>query len=162
MSQQRRPRKRDNPRYVALRLLAVRPRTVGELKKRLRKKGFPELDVARVIDELQEQALIDDVRFAEMLIEHTTARKPVGRRLLQWKLRNALLSPELVEDALARWFPPERETALAQRALHAKLAELKRRRPDSSGEDVRGYLTRFLLARGFSSSLVHTVIEKDT
>lgn len=159
MIEQQRPRKRDNPRYVALRLLAVRPRTVGELTKRLRGKGFPILDIARVIDELREQELVDDMRFAEMLIEHTTARKPVGRRLLQWKLRNAMLSPELIDEALARWFPPERESVLAQRALQEKLAELKRRRPESSGEDLRNRLARFLLARGFSTSIARRAVE---
>ncbi len=157
MSNQRRPRKRDNPRYVALRLLAVRPRTMGELAKRLREKGFPELDVARVIDELREQELVDDVRFADMLIEHTTARKAVGRRFLQWKLQHAMLPPDRIDEALAK-FSLEREKELAQHALHEKLAELKRRRPEASPHDLQNRLARFLLTRGFSPSLARTLL----
>ncbi|TSC72835.1 MAG: hypothetical protein G01um101438_234 [Parcubacteria group bacterium Gr01-1014_38] len=153
-------RRRDDPRYVALRLLAIRPRSIRELMRRLSEKGFPPERVQGVIHALQEQRILDDAQFSHILIEQTLARKPVGRKLLAWKLRQASVAPEGIEEALGRVFPRVRELALARAAAAQKLAELLRRRRIAPRSDLKARIGRFLLSRGFSPELVPEVLEE--
>ncbi|MDP3685257.1 MAG: RecX family transcriptional regulator [bacterium] len=152
-------RKRADPRYVALRFLAIRPRSIQELTTRLNRKEFSDAQVAGVVRELIEQGLLDDAQFSHALIEQTVARKPVGQRLLQWKLRRMQVPPAVAEAVLAQALPHEREAALARAAMKEKLAELARRPAPASPEDLRARVGRFLLSRGFAPSLVREVLE---
>lgn len=151
--------KRADPRYVALRLLAIRPRSIHELTNRLTQKGFSEAQVESVVRTLIEQGLLDDAQFARALVEQTVARKPVGRKLLLWKLRKAGVAPDLIEETLANFLPQDQELFLARAAASRKLQALTRRRPEAPKRDIEAHLGRFLLSRGFSADVVHAVLE---
>lgn len=153
-------RKRADPQYVALRLLAVRPRSIQELTNRLTQKGFSEAQVERVVRELIAHGLLDDAQFAQALVEQAVARKPAGRKLLVWKLRKAGVAPDIVEEALANVLPRNQELLLTRAAASRKLKELTRRRPAAPRRDIAARLGRFLLSRGFPSEIVHQVLEE--
>lgn len=151
--------KRRVPRYVALRLLAIRPRSIGELAKRLEEKGFSSAVVQDVVRTLREEGLLDDARFATGLAETTLERKPVGRKFLAWKLQKASVPPDVAETALQSLFPPGREISLARAAAARKHTELLRRRRGTSASELRIRLGRFLLSRGFPPDVVSTVLD---
>lgn len=155
-----RRRLRATPRAAALRLLKVRQRSVQDMRQRLKEKGFPAEDIERVLRDFGEQGLLDDVRFAEALVEHALARKPVGRRFLSTKLRQYRVPGEVAEGALARHLSPERETGFAKVAAERKLAEFRRHGLTTDGPEGAKRLVRFLLARGFSPEIIETVLEE--
>lgn len=156
-SRRLRPR---GPASVAQRLLAVQPRSVGELRRRLREKGCAPEDVERVVAELQERGLLDDARFARDLVETTVARVPVGRYLLARKLRQRGVPEDVAYAALAETLPPWRESTLARAAVKRKRAELARRGLSTSDPRFPARLARFLLSRGFPPALVRGVLEE--
>jgi regulatory protein len=59
---------------AALRLLAVRARSRGELERRLAQRGFGEAVVAAALDRLAEAGLVDDAAFAAAYAESRAAR----------------------------------------------------------------------------------------
>jgi regulatory protein len=147
-----RPRLRENPRYVATRLLAVRPRTVAELRRRLQGKGFDKNAVDAVLQEFHTRGLLDDRAFARQRAEAILARTPVGRRLLSRRLRAHGVPPAIITETLAAVLPVERERELAQRAMGEHLRTLERRGiPRARRFDKTA---RHLLARGFPPDVI--------
>ena len=153
-------RLRDDPRSVALKLLAIRQRSVGGMRQRLREKGFSPTDVARVVAECIAQGLLDDLRFAEDLVAYALARHPVGRRLLLTKLCQHSVPAEIADVVLVRLLPPEREADLARSAAKRKLAELRRRGQRPQSAEAVSRVVRFLLARGFASGVISAVLDE--
>lgn len=154
---QRRPRLRDHPRYVALRLLAVRARSTEELRTRLRDKGFSREMVDEVVKELIDQRLLNDRDFAKRMGESLLARKPAGEKMLRLKLRQYQLSPALIEETIREILPEDRERQLADSALRARLRLLDQR--GIPRHERRDRIARFLFQRGFSPSVVADVLE---
>jgi len=75
---------RTKVREAALRLLAVRARSAGELSDHLRRKGFREESTAAVIASLSEVGLVDDEAFAIAWVDEKVRLRPTGpRRLTQ-------------------------------------------------------------------------------
>lgn len=155
-SVRRRPRLRDNPRYVAVRLLARRPRSVEELRDRLRTRGFPEQAVAAVIDDLRAERLLDDERFAREYVEASLGAKPVGRRWFVAKLRRHRVPADVIERVLAETLPPDRERALAR--IAAERQRGRGARGEESADQTHARLRRFLYSRGFTPTVVTEVL----
>ena len=150
-------RPRADPRRIAYRLLAVRPRSIEELRTRLRARGVESETVDELIRELTDLGLLDDALFARTVVESTIARKPVGRRWLHRKLRGFALPEALVESTLTLLLPREREVALAREAAAKKQAMLASGMP-LLADVLRARLGRFLLGRGFASDITHEVL----
>src|SRR5918998_1138847 len=72
---------------AALRLLAHRPRAVGELTRRLRQKGFAPEAVDGTIAKLREWHYLDDGDFARRWVETRQLHRPRSARLLTQELR---------------------------------------------------------------------------
>ena len=74
----------------ALRLLAARPRSVEELRGRLRLKKHPDARIEPVIELLKKQGLLDDEKFAKLLAVSKTLSRPVGKKQLaiQYQQKN--------------------------------------------------------------------------
>lgn len=151
-------RLRDNPRFVALKLLGVRQRSGAELRQRLQEKGFPPADVEQVVQDLIAQGLLDDVRFADALVEEAIRKKPVGRRFLRVKLRQRGVPDEIAEGALERLLPPERELQLALSAARKKRSELRRRGFPAEGSEADARVIRALTAWGFSFETIRAAL----
>lgn len=144
-----------NPRYAATRLLAIRPRSVAELRGRLLNKGFTYEAVEETIAEFKERGLLDDVAFARALVEGWLRRRAVGPRFLAAKLKRHRLVRSLVAGILLDMMPPERERVLAAEAAR-KHRELLRQRGIPKAK-WRTRTIQHLLGRGFSPDVVTDV-----
>lgn len=111
-----RPRKAE---AYALDLLALRPRTVRELHRRLEDKGYPEATVAEIVGRCLRAGYLDDVVFARQYVEERCRSFACGPARLGQELRLKGVSPENVATVLGETMPPERERDLAV-ALAAK------------------------------------------
>ncbi len=86
----------------ALMLLSYRPRSEGELRQRLLRKGLPEASIDASIERLRRGGLVDDEQFARAWVESRGAGSSGrGRQVLAGELRAKGIDAELVSEALS-------------------------------------------------------------
>lgn len=138
------------------RLVAIRPRTESELRRRLASKGCAPEVVEKALAKARESRLVDDAQFARLYAEDRLLSRPRSRKLLTRELRAKGVDPHLAEEASRGAFPELGERALACRALEKRLP-LLRRLPKETAKR-RAY--SFLLRRGFPGELAREVVEE--
>ncbi|MCK4408457.1 MAG: regulatory protein RecX [Candidatus Eisenbacteria sp.] len=147
---------RTRAREAALRLLAVRARSEGELVDRLRRKGFGDELTAVVVSALAEVGLVDDTAFARAWADEKVRLRPIGPRRLTSELLSKRIRKELVALVVDETFREHSELELARRAVEKKVRV-------SGGADAakrRARLHSFLLRRGFSYEVASTVLKE--
>lgn len=146
--------KGDSAQGVALRLLAIRGRTVSEMKERLLKKGFLPEEVEETLHRLLEQGYLNDHRFALDWIRGRLARAPVGRQRIASELKAKGVGEAAIRRALMEVYAQADEYQLASKAA-------LRRLPLMQGlplEKQRRRLFTYLRRLGFSASTALTVL----
>lgn len=107
-------------REAALNLLSHRARTRGELRRRLRQKGFGPARIDPCLDRLQEKGFIDDEAVAASFVRDRLRHRPRGRIALSAELRAKGVAGEVVDRAIDEVFD-EQETD--DRSLARSVAE---------------------------------------
>ncbi len=132
----------------ALRYLSQREHSRSELERKLARFEEEAGSIARALDDLQAKGFISEARVVESVI-HQRAPRMGGLRLRQ-ELQHKGIAPEAIAQALAGLHDTELQRARA----------VWQRRFDSPPADAkeRARHTRFLLARGFSGSVVARVL----
>jgi regulatory protein len=99
--------------------LALRPRTVSEMRDRLLQGGFEEDTVEHALQRLTELRLIDDEAFARQWVEERARRKGLGPRALVAELEAKGVDPDVAGAAVAGAGDTEERRAIewAQRQL---------------------------------------------
>jgi regulatory protein len=135
----------------AVKLLAAKPRSIGELRERLlEKKSTNESVVDAVIKKLVEYGYLDDQRFAVGYASSQVRQKPVGLHRLQRALQQKLVDQETADEAIRLVFEETPETELIDRAI-AKRVRL-RGQPKTRAETKS--LLDHLFRQGFGFELV--------
>ena len=83
---------------AAYRYLGYRPRSEGEMRQRLRQRGFDGEAIDKTIAKLKEQQLIDDYAFAEFWKNNRLSFKPKSKRLIAKELGDKKVTPEIVRQ----------------------------------------------------------------
>lgn len=136
----------------ALRLLSYRPRTEGEMRDRLTRKGVAPDVVESVIVRLRELRLLDDAAFSRSWVENRNLSSPRGRRLIVSELRAKRIGRRLADSSVAA--VDEEDAAYRACARRARsLAGLPWR-------DFRRRLGDFLLRRGFEYETARAAIAR--
>ncbi len=136
---------------AALKLLDRRFYSSSRLRSRLCQKDFPHEAVDAVLQQLAEQGLLDDRRFAESWCRDQLARKPVGPRWLRSGLHDQGVTSEAIDIVLDSLFPEGREREACAEALASRHYSLN----DDKG---KARAIRFLNSRGFSPSLARELV----
>jgi regulatory protein len=111
-----RSRKRTMDR--AVRLLAAKPRSVGELRQRLLEKPWTDAEIVdSVIEKLTEYDYLDDDKFAHGLAEAKLRERPQGRRRLEYTMSQRHLDKDTIATALDDVFDTRPERQLAHEAV---------------------------------------------
>jgi regulatory protein len=138
---------------VAVRYLAPRPRSVGEIRRQLRAKRFDDEAIDRAIDQLRAQGHIDDEAFARYWLEQRARFRPKGERALVAELLQKGVSRETIDVVLGER-APEVDAGQALAALRSvvgrwgELSEVERRRKAQA----------YLLRRGFSYDAIEEAL----
>jgi regulatory protein len=143
-------------RNAALRLLAVRPRTIREVRDRLREKEFPDAEIQNVLAELQSSGLLNDAEFARMYVRHTFTLRPVGTAMLRRKMLLLGIDRQTIDEAIAETVDAGAWADQAERAARQYLA----RRRETNTPQLRKRLTDFLNRRGFDWDTIRTVTSR--
>jgi regulatory protein len=83
---------------AAYRYLSYRPRSEGEIRQWLRKRGFANEVAEKAIAKLKEQNLSDDFAFAQFWTENRLSFRPKSKRLIKKELRDKKVAAEIIEQ----------------------------------------------------------------
>lgn len=137
----------------AVKLLAAKPRSIGELRERLLEKSWTNAAIVEgVIEKLEEYKYLDDEQFAGDLAVSKLRQKPQGRRKLQQLMSRKKLSKETVDTAIAAAFEKLPEDELIDKAIEKRL-RLKGK-PETR-EDTKKFYDH-LLRQGFGFDLIRS------
>jgi regulatory protein len=144
-------RSRERTMHRAVRLLAAKPRSIGELRKRLLEKLWTNEEIVdAVIEKLTEYEYLDDQKYAVGLALSKLRQKPQGKRRLQQTLSQKELDKETIEEALTAAFEKMPEEDLIETAIEKRI-RLKGI-PETREETKKFY--DHLLRQGFSFDLI--------
>ncbi|HEX7997487.1 MAG TPA: regulatory protein RecX [Pyrinomonadaceae bacterium] len=142
---------RERTMQRAVKLLAAKPRSVGELRERLLEKQWTNEEIVdAVLEKLREYGYLDDERYAFGYASFKVRQKPVGRQRLQRALALKKVDKETADEALKLVFEETPEDVLIERAIEKRVR--LRGRPSTRAETKS--LFDHLLRQGFSYELV--------
>ena len=142
---------RERTMNRAVKLLAAKPRSVGELRERLLEKSWTNAAIVdRVIEKLGEYKYLDDPQFAADLAVSKLRQRPQGKRKLLQSMSRKKLSKEDVDAAVKAAFEKIPETDLIDRAID-KWLRIKGK-PETL-EDKKKFFDH-LLRQGFDYGLI--------
>lgn len=138
---------------AALNLISYRPRAAGELRSKLREKGYAPEAVDAAIARMQELRYLDDEAFAERWVESRQASRPRSERMLKRELAQKGIDKETIEQTVAEAGVDEYGDAL-------DLARKKYESMHGLDRDVRyRRLSGFLGRRGYGYDIIRQVME---
>lgn len=140
------PDNKERAYNYAIYLLGLKLRTEGEIKEKLRVKGYPILVIDEVVHQLAENRYLDDQRYAEVYLDNLKKYKTFGYYGIKKKLMEKRLPSEIIERVLEEGFGEEEERKIAKRFL------IKQKETDKQK------LAQKLKARGFRAKLIFRVM----
>ena len=144
-------RSRELTMHRAVRLLAAKPRSVGELRERLLEKLWTdETIVDAVIEKLKGYKYLDDEQFARELAISKLRQKPQGKRRLQQSMSTKKLDKDTVANAISDAFEKLPEDELIDLAITKRLRS--KGKPETR-EDAKKFYDH-LLRQGFGFDLI--------
>jgi regulatory protein len=135
----------------SIRYLATRPRTVQEIRRKLKQKETPDNAIEIVIARLEDHGYVNDAEFARLWIRNRSEFSPRGPMSLRSELRSKGVSQAIIDEVLTDLGTTE----LAMQAARQKVSSLR-------GLDqftFRKKLSSFLGRRGFKYDTIREVID---
>jgi len=137
---------------AASRYLAYRPRSVFEVKTRLRQREFDQPTIEAVLQELRRNGALDDLAFARFWRENRESFSPRSGLLLGRELRAKGVGKAVVDEVVSGL---DEE----QSAFRAALNRAKRLDRTDFAE-FHAHLAPFLRRRGFSYQVIEDAIRR--
>jgi len=135
----------------AIRLLAAKPRSIGEIRERLLEKNWTDAAIVDgVIEKLREYNYLDDDQYARDLALSKLRQKPQGRRRLQQRLSQKKVDPATLDTAIKAAYETIPESQLIDTAIEKRI---RLKGPPDTREDKKK-LTEHLLRQGFDYALI--------
>jgi len=136
---------RRKAKEQAFRWLAVRDRSVKEIKDKFREKGYDPSIVQWVIQELKRLHLLDDRAFAEAYVRNRLIHRPCGAYVLKEELKQKGISDEIIAAAVEEGYEETPPLELARQLVRKRWNRYR----SLESEKARRRLTDFLRRRGF-------------
>jgi regulatory protein len=137
---------------AASRYLSYRPRSVFEVKIRLRRRGFDQPTIESVLQELRRNGALDDLAFARFWTENRDSFSPRSGMLLRRELRAKGVAAGVVDQVVTQ----VDEEASAYRAARKRAARLGH----ADFTDFQSRLTSFLRRRGFTYEVADHAVRR--
>ncbi len=144
-------------RAIALRQLAMAPRTRAQLSLALAKRGVDE-DIAHgVLDRFEEVNLVDDEEFARQWVSSRHQGRGLARRALTYELRHRGVDSQTVQEAV-QVIDDDAELLAAQTLVRRRLRTLTAVDPDRAARRLLGMLARKGYGPGVAARAVRQVL----
>ncbi|MBF0425295.1 MAG: regulatory protein RecX [Magnetococcales bacterium] len=138
---------------LALKLLAQRPHSVQELRRKLRRKGIDALVIEQTIARCQGWGYLDDAAFADTLVRSRVHNRRWGPERLRADLQGRGVAADQVESALKALRSTTDLVALARAARDKRFGATP---PADRATLKRQY--DFLVRRGFDADTIWQVL----
>jgi regulatory protein len=151
----------DKALQAGMRLIEFRPRSIGELRQRLRRKEFPDPAIDYAIARLSEIGLLDDAAFSQQWVDTRRAFSPRGSLALRDELRRKGVPRDLIDAALTVDQEDAEEAAAqeAQRARDLARAALRRYAASPDRYTFQRKLGAYLQRRGFTFATIRPILD---
>lgn len=136
----------------AYRLISLRPRSIAEIQRSLKKKGYDPEVIEQVINRLVELDFLNDETFAQYWVEQRDTFKPRSHMALRQELQQKGISRSIIDEAITA----SDETTAARTAAEKKARQLARYQED----EFKKKLGQFLQRRGFRYALIKEIIDE--
>ena len=138
---------------AALNLLSYRPRAAGELRGKLREKGYAPEAVDAAVARMRELRYLDDEAFAERWVESRQSSRPRSERMLKRELAQKGVDKETIERTVEEAGVDEYGDALE--LARKKYQSLRHEERDVRYRRLSGLLGR----RGYGYDIIRQVME---
>jgi regulatory protein len=137
---------------TAVAMLARRPRSEREVRRRLAQRRIPPDIADETIGKLLAAKFLDDGEFARGWAEAREAASPRGRRLVERELRALGVAAEVAAEATVDLSDPD--------AAYAAAARRARTLRDADYATFRARLAPFLQRRGFAWDVIRDTVDR--
>ena len=142
---------------AGLKFVGTRPRTAREVARKLRADGWEPDVIEDVLQRLKSLRYVDDEAYTRDLVEHRLRSRKKGKVWIAHELRQKGVDGDVIERALSAVSEEEERRTAYELAVKKWRAEP----PHDVGKTARK-IGAFLLRRGFSPSLVQSVVRELT
>jgi regulatory protein len=142
----------EKAKQGALRFISYRPRSIAEVRRNLKGKGYEEATIEQVISRLTELELLDDQAFAQYWVEQRESFKPRSQLALRQELFQKGIARRIIDEVVVGVDEVEAARQSGQKKARA-LAGL-------SEEEFLQRLGGYLQRRGFSYAIVEAVTQE--
>lgn len=149
--------RRKNIKERSIRLIAIRPRSVRELRDRLAMEGFKREEIEETINELKGKGYLDDKGLAEMLFRSLSERKCYGSIRIRRELRKRGIEEEVISDVMGYHGSDEEEL---ERAIMMLNKYLKGSRMEEDPIRARARIFRYMIGKGFPQDMVQHILRE--
>ena len=137
----------------AINFLAVRPRSMQEVRISLTRKGFSETVIDISMERLLERGYVDDLAFTRFWVDNRTQFKPRGSRALRFELRQKGVASSVIDQVLADLPDP---VELAYKAAQPRVGRYR----GKTQAEFQQKMSAFLARRGFGYDAVRDALRK--
>jgi SOS response regulatory protein OraA/RecX len=141
---------------TALRLVAMREHSSGELRTKLRKRKFEKSSINAIVAKMIELGAVDDERYALLIGRSLVERRPCSRTYLSSYLQRRRVPRHLADRAATILLEDHDETALAEAALQQRDRRFRQLELEAAKRKAYNYLAR----RGFSFAAARVAFER--
>jgi regulatory protein len=158
---ERKPKRLDTESLwlYALKALAGRAHSTGEMREKLRRRAAREADVPVLLDRLKECGYLNDSKFAEGYAVARLSSERFGRARVIQDLRQRRVAPALAQESVQRVYQDVDDEALIEEWLRHKYRLTPREGLFQDEKDLAAAYRRLLRA-GFSSSPIICVLKR--
>jgi regulatory protein len=146
----------DKALHAALRLLEARPRSIAEIRDRLRRKDFADEAIDAAIARLQALDMLDDAAFARLWVEHRQANQPRGVSALRDELRRKGIDRSLIDTTLSDDTLTDGED---ERAMTIARGALRKYASSPNRVTFQRRMGSYLQRRGFSFQTIGPILD---
>jgi len=131
-----------DPKSYALYLLSRRDYSVGQIRRKLKNRGYEEEIITPLFKKLVADNFLDDRRFARLSIEALLRRKPAGKAYIVAYLRTKFIDRELAIELVDGILAFKDEGEMAEQLLRPRWRYFCKFGVESSRRKVYNYLSR--------------------
>ena len=148
----------EKGKQIAYRFLSYRPRSKKEVERKLKEKKISGENIVSIISLLEKNNYLNDREFTLNWIRYRMENRPLGRRSLEYELREKGVDSEIIKDSLDEVYTGEfDEYEVAVRLAEKKISSLNKRKIEDN--IVKRRLFSYLHRKGFSYDTIERVIE---
>ena len=142
----------EQARAKAVNFVAYRPRTVLEVRRRLKKAEADDAAIEDIIQRLKDAGMLSDQSFSEQWVDSRLRSKPRSKKMLAWELKLKGVDATTVQASLEN----VDDEASALKAAQVRLPRIL----NLPAQDRKRKLVDFLARKGYGFDVIKTVIKQ--